>query len=78
MTEQPFRYPSFSLGHTVGELQGELQRPPESLRKGRRCVLTPTPLIDEAEYDEVAQMFVTYLEPRHGAEVFLEEEIENA
>ena len=64
MSEQPFRYPSFSLGHTVGELQGEMQRPPESLRKGRKCTLSDYPLSDDSTIDVTAGVFVTYRETR--------------
>lgn len=60
--DKPFRYPSFSLGHTVGEMQGELQHPPESLRVGRRCVLLDGPLSNEDVPDPVAGKFVHYLD----------------
>lgn len=52
----------------VGELQGEHQFPPESARKGRRCVLIPGEAdefhIDPntARYDVTAGCLVIYLD----------------
>jgi len=63
MTDTP-RYPNFSFGNTVGELSGEFQRPPESLRKGRKCMLLDSPMTDEAVLDKVVGQWVEYLEPR--------------
>ena len=54
---------------TVGEMQGEDQHPPESLRIGKECVLldpmvalfTFVPHGDKDYFDETAQKFVHYL-----------------
>lgn len=69
------RYPSISFGHTVGEFGGEYQKPPETLRKGRKCLLTPYRIYDDSEWDEVALVFVTYLEPRAVPEEWIEDQI---
>jgi hypothetical protein len=59
-----YRFPQFGIGNSVGEMQGEMQRPPESLRKGRKCELTDYPLTDDSIIDTTAGKFVTYLKPR--------------
>ena len=41
-----------------------MQRPPESLRKGRKCKLAPYPMTDDSHFDHTAELFVQYLEPR--------------
>jgi hypothetical protein len=46
---------------TVGEMQGEDQHPPESLRIGKECVLLDAPISDEDIFDTTAQKFVHYL-----------------
>ncbi len=53
----------------VGELQGEAQFPPESIRKGRRCKLVPMDVNDyapddhaESRYDVTSGCAVYYLD----------------
>jgi hypothetical protein len=64
MIDTTYRFPQFGIGNSVGELQGEMQRPPESLRKGRMCMLLDYPITDDAVLDKTALKFVEYLEPR--------------
>lgn len=64
MIDTTYRFPQFGIGDSVGEMQGELQRPPESLRKGRRCLLLDWPITDDAVLDTTLLKFVEYLEPR--------------
>jgi hypothetical protein len=56
-----YRFPQFGIGNSVGEMQGEMQVPPESLRIGKRCILTDTPISNEDVPDRTAGKFVHYL-----------------
>jgi hypothetical protein len=50
------------MAHTVGEMQGEMQIPPESKRRGRRCWLVqeePYTTL-EKRYDSTLGMWVVY------------------
>ncbi len=58
------RMVSWPFGQTVGEMQGESQHPPESLRVGRKCTLAPYQIHDGGQYDEVAQVYVHYWNER--------------
>lgn len=64
MIDTTYRFPQFGIGNSVGELQGELQHPPESLRKGRRCLILDYPITDDAVLDRTLGKFIEYLEPR--------------
>ena len=57
------RYPNWGFGNTVGEMQGDSQRPPESARRGRRVqLLDAPPETGEFRVDETVGKFVLYLE----------------
>lgn len=58
------RYRTWHFGRTVGELSGELQHPPEALRRGRACILDVYPITEFALYDFTANLWVEYLESR--------------
>jgi len=67
MIDTTYRFPQFGIGNSVGEEQGELQRPPESLRKGRKCMILDSPIDNDDVLDRTLGKFIHYLEDRKNA-----------